>query len=147
MNRLGKTLFAGLALLVLACTAQAEQAARFGDVEIHYNAMPTDELLPDVAKRYKIERSRNRGMITLSVLRKTPLGVNQPVKAAVKVTLPMLTGQTVDVPVREVVEGTAIYYIGEFRITPPQTLRFQVSATPEGGDAPLTFEFQQAFYR
>ncbi len=142
-----KTLIALLSLVLAALPVHAEQAAKFGDIEIHYNAMPTDELLPDVAKNYKIERSRNRGMLTLSVLRKTPLGVNQPVKASVRVVLPQLTGQAIDVPVREIVEGTAIYYIGEFRVTPPQTIKFRVSAKPEGGDKAFTFDFEQSFYK
>lgn len=140
-------LLATLMLVFLALPVHAEQAARFGDVEVHYNAMPTDELLPDVAKSYKIERSRNRGMVTISVLKKTPLGASQPVRARVKVVLPTLTGQTIEVPVREIVEGTAIYYIGEFRITPPQTLKFKVSAQPEGMGQPLSFEFERAFYQ
>ena len=142
-----KKLFACLTFLCLALPVQAEQAARFGDVEVHYNAMPTDELLPEVAKNYKIERSRNRGMVTLSVLKKTPLGVSQPVKASLKVTIPTLTGQSIDVPLREIVEGTAIYYIGEFRVNPPQTLKLKVSAQPEGTPQPLAFEFEKAFYK
>lgn len=141
-----RTLLAAFVSLLLVAPLHAEQAARFGDVEVHYNAMPTDELLPEVAKSYRIERSRNRGMLTLSVLRKTPLGVNQPVKAKITVTIPQLTGQAIDVPLREIVEGTAIYYIGEFRVTPPQTLKFKVDATPEGGK-PVSFEFERAFYK
>lgn len=142
-----KKLLATLALFLLAPPLLAEQAARFGEVEVHYNAMPTDELLPEVAKNYRIERSRNRGMVTLSVLKKTPLGVSQPVRARVRVVLPTLTGQSVEVPIREIVEGTAIYYIGEFRITPPQTLKFRVTAQPEGASQPLSFEFERAFYQ
>lgn len=142
-----RSLFALLALLVLALPIHAEQAKKFGDVEIHYNAMPTDELLPDVAKNYKIERSRNRGMLTISVLKRTPLGVSQASKATVKVSIPTLTDQSVDVPMREVVEGAAIYYIGEYRVTAPQTLKFVVTATPAGSATPLTFDFSREFYK
>lgn len=142
-----KGLFAVLSLLLLTLPAHAEQAKTFGDVAIHYNAMPTDELLPDVAKNYKIDRSRNRGMLTISVLKQTKLGVSQASKANVKVSIPTLTGQSVDVPMREIVEGTAIYYIGEYRVTAPQTLKFNVTATPEGSDKPLTFEFSRPFYK
>lgn len=142
-----RSLFALLALLSLVLPAHAEQAKKFGDVDIHYNAMPTDELLPEVAKNYKIERSRNRGMLTISVLKRTALGVSQAVKADVKVNIPTLTGQAIEVPMREVVEGTAIYYIGEFRLNPPQTLKFDVSATPAGASAPLTFDFSRQFYK
>jgi hypothetical protein len=142
-----RSLFALLTLLSLVLPVHAEQARKFGDVEIHYNAMPTDELLPEVAKNYKIERSRNRGMLTISVLKRTPLGVSQAIKAHVKVSIPTLTDQAIEVPMREVVEGTAIYYIGEFRVTPPQTLKFDVSATPAGNGGPLTFDFSRQFFK
>jgi len=142
-----KSLFALFVLLLLTLPTHAEQAKKFGDVEIHYNAMPTDELLPDVAKNYKIERSRNRGMLTISVLKRTGLGVTQASKAEVKVSIPTLTGQSVDVPMREIVEGTAIYYIGEFRVVAPQTLKFAVTAKPEGGAKPLSFDFSREFYK
>jgi len=142
-----RSLIALMALSLLPLSVQAEQAAKFGDVEIHYNAMPTDELLPDVAKSYKIERSRNRGMLTISVLKRTPLGVTQASKAEVKVSIPSLTGQAVEVPMREIVEGAAIYYIGEYRISAPQTLKFAVSAKPAGSDKPLSFDFSRQFYK
>ena len=142
-----KALFAILSLLLFALPAHAEQAKTFGDVAIHYNAMPTDELLPEVAKNYKIERSRNRGMLTISILKKTNLGVSQASKGEVKVTIPTLTDQKIDVPMREVVEGTAIYYLGEFRITAPQTLKFVVTAKPEGSDKTLSFDFSRQFFK
>jgi hypothetical protein len=142
-----KGLFALLSLLLLALPVHAEQAKKFGDVEVHYNAMPTDELLPDVAKSYKIERSRNRGMLTISVLKRTGLGVSQASKAEVKVSIPTLPGQAVEVPMREVVEGAAIYYIGEYRVTAPQTLKFAVTAKPEGSDKRLSFDFSREFYK
>jgi hypothetical protein len=142
-----KGLFAVLSLLLLTLPAHAEQAKTFGDVAIHYNAMPTDELLPDVAKNYKIERSRNRGMLTISILKKTNLGVSQASKGEVKVSIPSLTGQSIEVPMREIVEGTAIYYIGEYRVTAPQTLKFVVSAKPEGAAQALSFDFTRQFYK
>lgn len=142
-----KGVFVALSLLLLTLPAHAEQAKTFGDVAIHYNAMPTDELLPEVAKNYKIERSRNRGMLTISILKRTNLGVSQASKGEVKVHIPTLTGQSVEVPMREIVEGAAIYYIGEYRVTAPQTLKFVVSAKPEGGDRALSFDFSRQFYK
>lgn len=142
-----KSLFAVLSLLLLTLPAHAEQAKKFGDVDVHYNAMPTDELLPEVAKNYKIERSRNRGMLTISVLKRTGLGVGQPTKAEVKVNIPTLTGQSVEVPMREINEGTAIYYIGEYRVTAPQTLKFVVSTKPEGSDKTHSFDFSRQFFK
>lgn len=131
--------------LLFALTAHAEQMQRFGDIEIHYNAMPSDELTPEVARAYQIERSRNRGLVTLSVIRRGNDGVGVPLKAAVGLQIKMLTTQTVDVKLREVVEGDAIYYLGDFHLMPPVTLRFKVDARVANGE-PMRFEFSRNFY-
>lgn len=139
---------AALALIVLLCSfsAHAEQMQRFGDIEIHYNAMPTDELTPEVARAYKLERSRNRGLMTISVIKRDAQGVGHPMKAKVSAAIKMLTTQTVDVSLREVVEGEAVYYLGDFHLIPPTTLRFELVVRPAGAtrDTPLTFS--RTFY-
>jgi hypothetical protein len=142
-----KGLFALLSLLLLTLPAHAEQAKKFGDVEVHYNAMPTDELVPEVAKNYKIDRSRNRGMLTISILKRMNLGVSQASRAKVTASIVTLTGQNIDIPMREIIEGTAVYYIGEFRINAPGTLTFAISAKPEASDQTLSFEFKREFFK
>ena len=50
-----KRLLAALCLCIVAAGAHAEISQKFGPLEIHYNALTTDELLPEVARAYKIE--------------------------------------------------------------------------------------------
>lgn len=134
--------------LLPAAPAMAEQSQKFGAYEVHYNAMSTDELAPEVAKVYKIERGKTRGLLTISVLKANPLGgMGQPVKAALDVTAVNMTQQLYQIKMREVVEGTAVYYIGEFRVAPPDTLKFTVKATPEGQKKDNTLEFSQQFFK
>jgi hypothetical protein len=66
-----KRLFAALCLCSVAAVAHAEISQKFGPLEIHYNALTTDELLPEVARAYKIERSKTRGLVTMSVRSRT----------------------------------------------------------------------------
>lgn len=141
----------GLFTLILASffipAAHAAQSQSYGDVEIHYNAMPTDELAPEVAKSYKLERSRNRGLLTLSVLKKSnTAGMGTPMKAKVTASAVNLNGQLTEIDLREVVDGQAIYYLGEFRISPPETLKFNINATPAGGQS-HQLQFSRKFYR
>lgn len=136
-----------LVLSLLSPVAAAEQAQKFSDIEVHYNAMPTDELLPEVAKTYRIDRSRNRGLLTISVLKKNNLGIAQPVRATVTANAVNLNATLAKIEMREIREGPAIYYLGEFRVTPPDTLKFNVSVTPEGASAGYKVEFQREFYR
>lgn len=126
--------------------AGAEKTEKFGDTEVHYNAMPTSELQPEVAKAYRIDRSKKRGLVTISVLKKNSLGVMQPVKAEVKVNAVNLSAQLFGIDLREIQEGAAVYYIGDFRVTGPDTLKFNVTIKPQGEAKAKKFEFRQKFY-
>ena len=141
-----KRLLAALCLCSVAAVAHAEISQKFGDLEVHYNALTTDELQPDVARTYKIERSKTRGLVTLSVLRKNKVGVLTPVPAKLSMYFTNLTQQLANVDMREVKEGTAIYYLGEFRVAPPDTLKF--TATVEvAGEPKHELTFDQKFYK
>ncbi|MBS1148037.1 MAG: hypothetical protein H6R08_2213 [Proteobacteria bacterium] len=141
-----KRLFAALCLCSLAAVAHAEISQKFGNLEIHYNALTTDELQPEVARVYKIERSKTRGMVTLSVLKKNKVGVPTPVPAKLTIYATNLTQQLSNITMREIKEGTAIYYIGEFRVVPPDTLKF--TATVEvAGEPKHEMSFDQKFFK
>ena len=141
-----KRLLAALCLCSVAAVAHAEISQKFGSLEIHYNALTTDELQPDVARTYKIERSKTRGLVTLSVLKKNKVGVLTPVPAKLSMYVTNLTQQLANVDMREVKEGTAIYYLGEFRVAPPDTLKF--TATVEvAGEPKHELTFDQKFYK
>lgn len=126
--------------------AVAEKTEKFGDIVVHYNAMPTNELQPEVAKAYRIDRSKNRALVTIAVLKKNSLGVMQPVKAEVKVNAVNLSAQLFGVDMREIQEGAAVYYIGDLRVTGSDTLKFSVTVKLQGEARAQKFEFRQKFY-
>lgn len=148
---------AGVALLISACdsrpqprirTAQpAQESSRaFGDYEVHYNALRTDSLTPEVARSYGIQRSANKVMVTVSVLRREGPGASaRPVDAAAEAQAYNLTGQLKDLQLRRVSEGDAIYHIGEVSISGSEILVFEISVTPAGEQAPLSVKFQREF--
>ncbi len=141
-----KRLLAALCLCSITAVAHAEIMQKFGPFEIHYNALTTDELQPEVARNYKIERSKTRGLVTMSVLKKNKAGVLSPVPAKVTVYVTNLTRQLANVDMRELKEGAAIYYLGEFRVAPPDTLTF--TATVEvPGELNQKMTFDQQFFK
>lgn len=137
-----------LALLAVAFVpvVQAEQSQKFGALEVHYNAMLSSDLLPDVAKSYKIDRSKTRGIVTISVLKKNAMGVAQPIPAKLTAYLVNLNNQLGNIDMREIKEGTAIYYLGEFRVAPPDTLKFTVTVEANG-EPRHEVAFSQKFYK
>lgn len=141
-----KALLLAVGLCVASLAAHAEISQKFGPLEVHYNAISTDELLPEVARAYRIERSKTRGLVTMSVLKKNAVGGLTPVPAKISIYVTNLNRQLANIDMREIREGTAIYYLGEFRMALPDTLKF--TATVEAAGEPrreLTFE--QKFYK
>jgi hypothetical protein len=128
-------------------TAQpSEESFRdFGSYEVHYNAVRTDALTPEVARNYGIQRSANRVMLNVTVLHKEAGAARKPVEADVKVDARNLNEQLKDLELRRVSEGEAIYYIGEVSISGTEILVFDISVTPVGTQAPLSVKFTREF--
>ncbi len=126
--------------------AQAENSQDFGEYVVHFNALNTNQIPPSVTKQYGIKRSKNRGMINIAILTKLLGTTGKPVAAKVTASAKNLTGQHRNIKLREVREGTAIYYIGEFPVTNEETLRFTVDVKPEGSSDSYSVDFKQQFY-
>jgi Domain of unknown function (DUF4426) len=129
-------------------TAQpAEETFKdFGNYEVHFNAVRTDSLTPEVARSYGIQRSANRAMLNVTVLHKeAEHAPRKPVDADVKVDAYNLNGQLKNLELRRVSEGDAIYYIGEVSISGAEILVFDISVTPAGEAAPFTLKFKREF--
>ena len=139
-----RVLFA-FATLLLPFGAAAELSKKFGNYEIHYNALATEDLAPDVATAYGISRSRNAGMLTVAVLKRNADGTLQPVAAEVKATAVTLTARLTTLELKEVRESGAIYYIGEYRLSRPETLRFTLQIQPQGEPRSFNIQFQRSF--
>jgi len=134
-----------LLLSWLILPAWAENATRVAGYAIHHNALLTSDLDPQMASRYQIRRSPNRAMITISIIREKPGTVGEAVMARVKVTARNLRGQVRQIPLREVVEGNAVYYLGEFLVENGEVVDFDIEAVPQGTDKPLHASFEQQF--
>lgn len=123
-----------------------ESVQRFGDYEVHFNALRTTQLTPEIAAEYGIVRSPNRAMLNVSILQRQGDGSTRAVTADVDASAINLTGQLKSVAVREIQEGTAIYYIGETAIIDAETLIFTVDVAPDGDAGPFKVRFQKQFF-
>ena len=112
----------------------------FGDFEVHFNSVRTDELTPAVARAYGIERSANRVLLNVSLLRKGADGRTTPVDGTVSASAYNLNGQLKNLEMRRITEGSSVYFIGEVGISGTEILVFDIDATP--GDAPGKYSVQ-----
>ena len=115
-----------------------------GELEMHCVALPTSELTPEAAKEFNVVRDPQRGLLTVTIVRNQGQGKVQALQAQVFAGAINQNNLVSTIPVREVQKGDAVYYLGEFRVTPPDTLRFLVNANATHGK-PLKAEFSRTF--
>lgn len=141
-----KNFFLTLLITCLPVTVFGEQFETFGNYTVHYSAFTTDILTPAVAKSYQIQRSKNRIMVNLSIMKDQNGDTGKSVRTRVEGTATNLNQQLRALNIREIVEQDAIYYIADTPIDNTETLKFNFIITPEGEKTPYTLSFQEQFY-
>jgi hypothetical protein len=131
--------------LLVAGTAAAEEFDA-GAFVVHYSAIGTEQLTPEVAAAYGIARSPTRALLNVSVVRKVARTTGTPIPASVQVTALDQSGRYQPVTMRRVDEPPSIYYLGEFTVADGATLRFELSVLVEGEKAPVRLRLQQQFF-
>lgn len=139
-----RCLLAGLVLLMFSVGVGAEQDVRGEGFVVHYSAINTNALPPDVAERLGVKRRASHALILLSPRREAS---DEPAAAVASGTVRRLTGQRQDLAWRAVASGAQQDLIAEFEILDGERLAFDISVKPEGASYPLVVRFNQQFYR
>lgn len=152
---------AAAALLVLAACSQpaptvpadgrpardaAESFREFGDYVVHFNALSTEQLTPEIARQYGIVRSGNRGMLNVSIVRKEAGSTGVSVPGSVSAAAVNLTGQVKNIELREIREQSAVYYIAEFPVANQETLIFTIDVTPLNEQGRFSVRYTRQFF-
>ena len=138
--------------MIFSAAVNAEQSQDFGKYVVHFNALNTSFIPPDVASGYNIQRSKSRALLNIVVLRKVMDNPGTPVRATVKARASNLAGQFREINMRQISEAekdgtlSAVYYIGELRISNQETFNFDIEITPEGEESPLVVKYRKQFY-
>jgi hypothetical protein len=123
--------------------ASAENMKKLGSMDVHYMAIGSTFLTPEIAKVYGITRSRYNGLINISVLDNTKAG--SPAKT-VSITGKAKNnlGQFKTIEFTEVKEGDAIYYLAQIKYSNEETINFTLAIND--GNEQQTLKFSQKFY-
>ncbi|MCU0074214.1 DUF4426 domain-containing protein [Pseudomonas koreensis] len=141
MGRLITALLAAcLSLSAVAADAiKGERKEVFGDVTVHYNTFNSTFLTPDIAKAAELIRSKNQGVINVSVIKD-----GKPLIAQVTGTVKDLTSQSVPLTFRQITEQGAIYYIAQYPVEQQETRTFEIKV--QTGDKINTINFNQELF-
>ncbi len=122
------------------------ESKTFGNYTVHYIAVNSTFLTPEIAQQYKIVRSARRAFLNIAVLRNNADGSTTPVAAKVEGGKRNLMQQTGDIDFVEIREGESIYYIGQFDFSNAEIVRFNVQVTPAGESAAEAIEWTTQLY-
>ena len=111
----------------------------FGDITVHYNTFTSSFLQPDVAQAVELVRSKNKGVINVSVIKG-----GQPVVAQVTGTIKDLSGKSEMLTFKQITEKGAIYYLAQYPV-PQQEVRIFTINVETGGKA-HGFSFNQELF-
>lgn len=126
-------------------SSMQEAVARAGDATIRASVLPTAMLDAQVARGYGIERSETSALLLVSV-RRGGEGQETSVPAQVLAKASDLRGRAQLVEMRELrSESGLLDYVGVVQIDPPDTVRFDVQVTPQGGTA-SALQFSREFH-
>lgn len=129
-------------LLLTSFVVSAEQFKQFSNLEVHYIAIPSTFIQPKIAKQYAIKRSKNNGLLNISILD------NKQNKQAIEATLTgtgkNLIGQTHQLVFAQIKEGDAIYYLAEYPYTNEEIVNFNIKIKTKTKSN--TLKFQHKFY-
>ncbi|WP_372942299.1 DUF4426 domain-containing protein [Shewanella sp.] len=133
-----------MSLLSVIGVAHAEQKQQVGNFDIHYMALNSTFITPQIAKTYGIERSGYNGLVNITVLN-TQLPGNPAVAVEISGVANNLIDARMTLDFKEIREGNAIYYIAEVPFRDDQEVNFTV-AIKYTNQLNTTLKFKQKFY-
>jgi len=112
---------------IFATLVKAEQSQDFGDYTVHYIAVNSTFISPEIAERYGIVRSARNAFLNISVIKNSGAAVSAKITGMKANFL----SQNSAINFIEINEGDAIYYIGQFEFSNAENLRFNIEVQPE----------------
>jgi len=129
--------------IIAAAPVCADHRVKVDNLEMHVAALPTLELTREAALGWNIEPAPDRAVLTVTLLRKPRSGQMETIPGQIYAGAIDQNNFLSSIPIREVRDGGSVRYVGEFRVTAPNTLRFLVNANVLG--KPLKAEFSRVF--
>ncbi len=139
-------LLAAALTLAIAAPAIAQTSTAADGYTIHHNAITTDTLDPKIALTYGLQRSKNRALLNVSVVKEAPGTTGKSTPAQVATKAKNLLGQSWEIPMREIKDGDSYYYIADFLVKNQDTLEFDISVTPAGQSKSYKAKMSQQFF-
>ncbi|HVK52416.1 MAG TPA: DUF4426 domain-containing protein [Pseudoxanthomonas sp.] len=147
-------MFCGLLCLALAACSNGEAPKPaefvqpvptrqdFGDLRVHFNAIPSQSLTEAVAKEYGVRREEGSALVVVA-LRRLVGNDETPATGEVAASVRDLSGGPQTLAFREARTGEYVDYIATMKVSARDTYRFDVTVKADGKTG--QFQFQRNF--
>ncbi len=144
--------FIGLSTIIFLCLSTLTFAqpgksynttTDFAEYTVRHVVFNSTFVLPDVAKIYKLKRSKYESLLNISVYKKGEAG---SIPATISGTVKNLMQQQKVLDVKEIEEKNAVYYLSPIRVANEELLHFELIIRPDGSQQDLTVKFSQKVY-
>lgn len=153
MNNTIRAFFLAVALLLGACArgeqarpaelvAPAQGSSDFGNLRVHYNALPTLSISDAMAREYAVTKDPSTALVFVA-LRRVVAGDERNAEGSVTAQAYDLQGARQEVTFAPVAIGEYTDHIGVIRTSPRDTYRIELAVTVDGRTQQL--EFQRNF--
>ncbi|MES0872530.1 DUF4426 domain-containing protein [Sinimarinibacterium thermocellulolyticum] len=139
-------ILAAFVLTILSLGAAAEQFVDAGEYRVHYAAINTTALTPEVARQFGVRRTRNEILLVLNAQQRVDGGY-LPVPATATGTATTLLGHVQKLDLRPVREADVHYLVATFQTLDGEFMTIAAQVLPQGANTPLPIKFRQQFYR
>ena len=136
-------LLAGSALL--SAPLAAEQKLETAHYVLHYSALSTMDLQPEVARKFGVRRNSRQALLVINPQRKSSDGP-QPVAATGSGVARNLIGHRQKLALDPVREGPVHYLLASFEIVDQEMITLELEILPQGASEAIPLKFQQQFY-
>ncbi|QHS10363.1 DUF4426 domain-containing protein [Sinimarinibacterium sp. NLF-5-8] len=141
-----KSLIIAVLLTLTPVLVHAEQFVDAGDYRIHYAAINSTELTPQIARQFSVDRSRNQILLVFNAQHRVE-GQYQSVPATAKAFATTLLGHRQTLTLRPIREADVHYVVANFETLDGEFMTISAEVTPQGARAPVEVKFKQQFYR
>ena len=133
-------------LLATSAKAGVEETTRETDTHIiHFNVFDSSFLTPEIAQQYDLKRSNYHSMLNLAVHEKGS-SEDKPIPVLLQGTVTNIVQQQRALEFIEIQEGSAIYYLSDFRVTDNDLLTFDIKIRTNADSPGYDLKFKRRVF-
>ncbi|MFL0800232.1 MAG: DUF4426 domain-containing protein [Agarilytica sp.] len=120
-----------------------DTTTEFAEYTVKHVVFNSTFVLPEIAKIYKLKRSKYESLLNISIYKKGEVG---SIPATISGTVKNLMQQQKVLDIKQIEEQNAVYYLSPVRVANEELLHFELNVRPKGSKQDLTVKFSQKVY-